>query len=305
MSIPSEKSPNVNAAITIMPTNFEALKQTFAAMQIDPKNKAFLNAETSSRAFQGSVSTSDAQTSVAVSFLTDQKLLEAMLPPGKNLAINGAPVVTVVAIYQGGIKWLAGRTYNLFMVMLPVVHNGKNGKTYGSFLPVVWENLTEPILLGREGLGWPKIYADLPRLRILNDSCQAIAHWQGFTFLDINVTGLHPLTPAELKQRTEAAKNSPPNSGPICHKFILKTGSMLETDADYLTISTNEGAATATIREVLTGKADIRFIKGTFEQLPTMAHIIDKLAALPVKQVFDATMTTQTGGGMGAVKILE
>jgi hypothetical protein len=97
----------------------------------------------------------------------------------------------------------------------------------------------------------------------------------------------------------------PPSAGLICHKFIIETGSFFETDADYLTISTNQGAPGSTIREVLTGKGDIRFIKGTFEQLPTMGHIIEKLADLEVKQVLDTTLVTQTGGGMGAVKILE
>ena len=297
--------PNINAAIAIMPTNFTVMKQALEAMQFDFSQASLITSDMSSRAFQGSVSISDAQTTVAVSFLTNQKQIEAMLPPGKNLAISGSPVVTVVAIYQGGIKWLAGRSYNLFMVMLPVVHTGKNSQTFGQFLPVVWENMTEPILMGREALGWPKIYADLPPARKLNDTWQSIAVWHGFTFLDINVTDVRALTPAELKQRAEAAKAAPPNAGSICHKFILKTGSMFETDADYLTISTNEGAPPATIREVLTGKASIRFNKGTFEQLPTMAHIIDKLAALEVKQVFDATIATQTGGGMGAVKILD
>jgi len=300
-----KSQPNVNAAIAIMPTNFSVMKQAFEAMQLNITQTSLITSELSSRAFQGSVSISDAQTAVSVSFLSDQKQLEAMLPPGKNLAIYGPPVVTVAVIYQGGIKWLAGRPYNLLMVMLPVVHNGKNGKTYGQFLPVVWENLTEPILMGREALGWPKIYAELPPARKLNDTWQSIAAWQGFTFLDINVTDIHALTPAELKQKAEAAKNAPPNSGSICHKFILKTGSMVETDADYLTISTGEGAPASTIREVLTGKATIRFNKATFEQLPTMGHIIDKLAALEIKQVFDTTIATQTGGGMGAVKILE
>jgi hypothetical protein len=36
-----------------------------------------------------------------------------------------------------------------------------------------------------------------------------------------------------------------------------------------------------------------------------MHHIINKLAALPVKEVYRGIILTQTGGGMGAVKILE
>jgi len=296
---------NLNIGVVIMPTNFDVMKKAMEAMQLNITGSANLTSSVSSKAFQGSVSISDAQTAVSISFLSNEKQLAALLPPGKNLAINGPPVVTVAMIYQGGLKWLAGRTYNLLMVMIPVVHTGKNGKTQGQFLPVVWENLTEGILMGRDLLGWPKIYADLPRARRLNDTWQSTASWFGFQFVDINIKELHPLTPAEMQQRAEAAKKAPASAGLICHKFILKTGSFFETDADYLTISTNEGAPSATIREVLTGKGDIRFIKGTNEQLPTMGHIIDKLAGLEIKQIPDTTIVTQMGGGMGAVKILE
>jgi len=288
--------------VVLMPTNFEIMRKEMERHHLNPKTANI--SDLSSTAFQGSISAGDAQTTVIVSFLTNREQIEAMLPPGKNLTVDGPPVVTVVAVYQGGIKWLAGRLYNLVLIQFPVVHSGKNGKTNGQFLPVVWENMTEPILMGREALGWPKIFAELPAPRRLGDTVESIAAWCGFTFLDINVKNLHTLTPAELKQRAGNMKNARPSAGLICHKFILKTGSFFETDADYLTISTNEGAAPATIREMLTGTADIKFIKGTFEQLPTMGHIVEKLAGLEIKQVFDADVVTQTGGGMGVVRQL-
>jgi hypothetical protein len=285
------KSP-LPAGIMIMPTNFAAMKNVREAY----------NASDAITVADHTVA-SDV-TSVAVSFLTNQKQIETMLPSGKNLSIYGPPVVTVAAVYQGGLNWLAGRGYNLMLVMLPVAHKGKNGQTIGFFLPVVWENMTEPIMMGRETLGWPKIYADLPPARKLNDTWQTIATWYGFQFVDINVKNIRALTPAELQER---ATNEQPNAGLICHKFILRTGALpeLETDADYLTISTNEGATTPTYEEVLTGKADIRFIKATWEQMPTMVHIVEKLADLEIKEVYDATMASYTGGSMGLTRILE
>ena len=72
-----------------------------------------------------------------------------------------------------------------------------------------------------------------------------------------------------------------------------------------MTISTNEGATTPTYKEVLTGKADIRFIGATWEQMPTMVHIVEKLADLEIKEVYDATMASYTGGSMGLTRILE
>jgi acetoacetate decarboxylase len=287
--------------VPIMPTSAEALRKAregyVAALKAGTVNP-------SEHFFQGSVSAHDAETSVVVRFLSDPGQIESMLPAGKNLAVDDPPVVTVVAVYQGGLRWLAGLTYNLLLVILPVVHSGKAGKTHAGFLPVVWENMTEPIIMGRELLGWPKIYADLPPARKLHDTWQSIAAWNGFTFLDINLTGLHVPDEAELKQMEADGQQA--SAGMICHKYISRTGATnFETDADYLTLATNEGAPAPVMRELLTGRADIRFNHCTWEQVPTMHHIINKLAALPVKEVYRGIILTQTGGGMGAVKILE
>ena len=291
MKQPTVLEPAFNAGMQIMPTHVGIVK----AMQGQPSTRA--------QSFQGSsVSVSDIQTAVSVSFLSDAKALTAFLPPGKNLSIRGDPVVTIAAVYQGGLRWLAGRSYNLFLVILPVVHEGKHGKTAGGFLPVVWENMAEPILMGRETLGWPKIYADLPPLRKLNDTMQSLAAWHGFTFLDIGLFGLRATTDAELKARQA---RQPASAGLICHKYIPRTGCPGEADADYLTLSTDEGAMEPTYREFLTGEAQVRFTMGSWEQLPTMTHTVAKLAALPVEQVVDVIVTTQSGGSMGKTTILE
>ncbi len=291
MNKPISLAPSFNAGMQIMPTHADVIKASLAQANNRPNS------------FQGSsVSSADTQTSVAVSFLTDREALAAFLPPGKNLSIHGDPVLTVVSVYQGGLRWLAGRTYNLLLVILPVVHEGKAGKTVGGFLPVVWENMTEPILMGRETLGWPKIYAELPPLRKLGDTMQCVAAWHGFTFVDIDVSALRAMTAEELKTRSNGQSAS---AGLICHKYIGRTGSPGQADADYLTLSTDEGAVAPAYREFLTGDAEVRFFKGTWEQLPTMTHTVARLADLKVERVTDVIVTTQFGGGMGKTRILE
>ncbi len=275
-----------------MPTNFDIMRNAIPA---EPAAAA-----SAPPVAENTVAT-DVMT-VSVSFLTDSEQLEAMLPPGKHLSIHGPPVVTVSAVYQGGLAWLAGRGYNLILVALPVVHTGRTGQTVGRFLPVVWENMAEPILVGRETLGWPKIYADLPPVRRLNDSCQCLAAWHGFTFAEMAVTGLRPLAPAELQAR---AANTAPSAGLICHKFILRTGSWTETDADYLTLSGSDGARAPVVREVLTGKAGVRFNSASWAELPTMTHIVNRLADLEIREVYDATVFSQSGGSMGTTRILD
>ena len=121
--------PPFSAGITIMPTNLDIINRN---------RESFINnSSVAENTVAGDVS------AVAVSFLTDRSQIEALLPSGKNLSLNGPPVVSVVAVYQGSLNWLAGRGYNLILVMLPVIHKGKKGETVGFYLPVVWENMTE------------------------------------------------------------------------------------------------------------------------------------------------------------------
>jgi hypothetical protein len=39
----------------------------------------------------------------------------------------------------------------------------------------------------------------------------------------------------------------------------------------------------------------VTFVAGTFDELPTLAHIVAPLAALPCLEVLEATLTRSTG----------
>jgi len=274
----------------IMPTNLEQIKALKAS-----------KGKTIDEMISDSTIATDV-TSVSVSFLSRKEQLEALLPPGKKLTVQGQPVVSVTAVYQGALLWLAGRGYNLILVNFPVAFRGKKEQVIGSFNYVVWENMTEPILGGRETLGWPKIYAEIPPARVLQDKLHVSASWYGFNFLDMSLENIETLTLAEILERQKGAQ---PNAGIISHKYVMKTGHPEEADADYLTISTQIGAKPAVPKEISVGKAKIQFHKATWEQLPTMSHIINKLADLEVKETYDGVISKYTGGSMGAVKILE
>jgi hypothetical protein len=75
----------INMGCSIMPTNLEELKKRRDLYMSEVTHGVFNPVES---IFQGSISSSDAETSVVVRFLSDKKQMEAMLPPGKNLAIT-------------------------------------------------------------------------------------------------------------------------------------------------------------------------------------------------------------------------
>ena len=95
------------------------------------------------------------------------------------------------------IGWLAGRGYNIAIVRVPTRWRGQENIT-GAFVPVLWESMAEPILTGRDELGWPKIFADIPAPVVENGNWQAHAAWEGFAFLEMSAGCFAALT--EQKQ---------------------------------------------------------------------------------------------------------
>lgn len=248
-------------------------------------------------------------TSMSVSFLTNAGQLEPILPPDKGLELRGEPVVSVSTTYLGALAWLAGRSYALTIVSIPVTFHGKERDIQGNFLPVIWENMTEPILTGREQIGWSKIYADIAPLSVIGDSMHCVASWHGFRFMDMAIENMRPLTGEELKTRQEAMA-SDASEGSIHWKYIPRTGHPGEADADYLTMSTSRGAPPSEIKSmsVFTGEGSIQFRRARWEDLPTMVPVVNTLADLEVREIVSATTSKVESigtGGMGQTIILE
>ena len=126
--------------------------------------------------------------------------------------------------------------------------------------------------------------------------------------MDLTIDNLRQLTDEELKARQEAMA-SQASEGSIQWKYIRKTGTMDEADADYLTISTNKGAPPSEIKSlaVWTGDGSIEFHRSTWGDLPTMVNVVNTFADLGAREISGSivTKTESIGGGMGQTLTLE
>ncbi len=237
-------------------------------------------------------------TSFTVNFLTSASQLRALLPERFELA--GEPVVTVYANYQTDIEWLAGRGYNLLGVRFPATFNGAQDQVTGQLLTVLWENLTDPILTGRDELGVPKIYCELPEPRETGDGYHLAASWLGFRFLDVSITDLQPLTGAQIEDRQRAQTSA----GDLHYKYIPKTGEWGSADVAYVT---HIPAATPNrvIHEQFSASGSIEFQRARWEDMPTQFNIVNALQALEIREYRGASMSRWTGGkDLGDARIL-
>ena len=220
-----------------------------------------------------------------VRFATDGDKLNALLPPGFSLWKD--PVVTVEITYMTEIGWLAGRGYNMCDVKFDVVFAGTDGPVHGTLVLVRWENLCDPILSGREELGHNKLYCEIPPLRVLDGRHAATMCWLETPFLDVAISDLKPGPPAP--------GGDPLHRGMLSYKYVPATGDWGEADVEYTTLSAPI-RDNVTVRSFQVGKGEVAFRHCSWEQLPTLHHIVNAFADLPIVEMLGGYLVDATGG---------
>ena len=224
-------------------------------------------------------------TSISVSFVSNPDQLSALLPEGFEL---DEPTVTVTLTHMKEIEWLAGRGYATLGLTFPATFRGKEDTASGPFLTVLWENLADPIITGREDIGFSKIYCELPEPRFTNQEAHGTAGWLGYQFMDIGVTNL-----AE-KPVEEFAGGWGKVDGMLHYKYIPRTEAWGEADVAYAVMTPATGGHRRVL-EYSTGEGHLEWHRARWEDLPTQYNIINTFADLEVKEYVGGSVTRTVG----------
>jgi acetoacetate decarboxylase len=219
-------------------------------------------------------------TAMTVSYLTDREKLAQYLPAPFEVAEEA--VVSVVYARNRQVDWLAGHGYNMIAVRASAVFRGERETLAGPYSLVTWENLTDPILTGRELQGIPKVYADIADHVVDAGVWQAGATHFGHRIVDLGITDLRELTPAELDAglRAEAERTA------MGWRHIPGVGGVGRTTSEPTAFpSENE------FTSVQVGEGAIEWHELTWEQNPTQSHIVNALADLPILGYAPALVT--------------
>lgn len=221
-------------------------------------------------------------------FLTDANMLNNWLPD--RFKVWGDPVVTCEATYFDGFGWLAGRGYNMCDLKFNAVYESKNGPVHGTMLIVRYENLTDPILSGREELGHNKLWCKIPPVRDVDGRKSTEMSWLGCTFWRINAW--------DLVENNAMPASDPMHKGLLSYKHIPTTGNWGDTDVGYATLT--PPAWNGKVIRRLVGKGEVEFIRPKWEDLPTMYHMINAFCDLPQIESRGGYYFEMEGGASGA-----
>lgn len=214
---------------------------------------------------------------VATCFLTDAGKLDELLPPGMRL--DGEPVVTVELLFITELAWLAGRGYNSLGVKFPVICQGQTETVRGPYLSVLWENMADPMVTGREELGYAKLYCEIDQPAILKDRRRYGASWQGHRFFEMELTDI------------EVADKWPEREGDglLHYRYVPAIGQPGVADFAGPTLSPPSPHFELLDHKKADGR--LRFIRSSWEELPTLVHIVNTLADLPIVEYRGASIS--------------
>lgn len=230
-------------------------------------------------------------TVILATFNANKEQLEPLLPPGFTLR---APyTLTFDFSFITNIEWLAGRGYNTFGVSIPASYHGENETVHGDLLLVLWENKADPILTGRDDLGFAKLYCEIPEPQYLGDDVICRASWDGFEFASLR---LKTIAPINIDQLPEGPEGCEPSQGSLHYKYIPKIGCPGEADAAYACLTPSDWPNMKIQAAHLANTAELNINAGTWEQLPTLIHITQVLAALDLGECSEAYITQAIGG---------
>ncbi|MBN4075599.1 MAG: hypothetical protein COA71_14035 [SAR86 cluster bacterium] len=225
-------------------------------------------------------------TSISVSFRSNPEQLEALLPD--CFTLGDEPIVTILASEMKNVDWLAGRGYSMIGVSFPAQFSGKKDQVKGEFLCVLFENMCEPIITGREELGFSKVYCEISDPVISDTRAKVSASWQGFQFLDINVGKLR-----ESSIENNGSKVGS-NEGTLHYKYMPKTEEWGSADVEYPTFFP-ASSDHSRVNKYLTGEGELCWNKAQWEDLPTLFNIVNTLASLEVIEYTGASLTYTVG----------
>ncbi|KEQ92127.1 hypothetical protein AUEXF2481DRAFT_47987 [Aureobasidium subglaciale EXF-2481] len=193
------------------------------------------------------------------------------------------------------IKFKTSRTFlqNLFptessgyrhfgMYIHGVRYTKQNGETIdATYMPLIFEPLTDPIVSGRDEFGMPKVFCDVDIRRHV-DSYRVRTSWQGSMFGIFNIDGLEEADPAAEAGTIDGEADY----GVLTYKYSSAVGERGKADPAYAVVA-RHAEESKVVPSKVTGlwrskKPNFELDSLTQQDLPTLQPIVSKLAQTAV-----------------------
>jgi hypothetical protein len=162
-------------------------------------------------------------------------------------------------------------------------------------MPILFESLADPIVSGREELGMPKLYTAID-VHERNSSYRLQTSWQGALWSHFELEDLEDQDPAADKGTIGGE-----DDGILVYRYIPKVGRHTkgEPEAEYPVFVPHAQEPKVVASQVTclrrTRNAKVEIDRLGWDALPTLHHVVSRLAEIPVDEVIDAKITEGRG----------
>lgn len=249
-------------------------------------------------------------TVATIRFKTSASLVSTLFPNDSYAFPQHKSMVEVSFVLQSlrDLDWLGGAGYDLFTFNIHGVTFTKKDGTdiQGTFVAATWENRCEPIITGREELGWPKLWSDIDIHNSATKNLQATFSWNGAEWGRLWLDG--PESDASTEATSaENGESDVAEEGFFLHKYTPCSAfrDSPQADAEYdifipkgsgEDMSAHHGShdrPEPTIR--IHSGGGVSFTPLGWKKLPTLQHIVSRLEELPQYGLVEASLKTTSG----------
>jgi hypothetical protein len=237
-------------------------------------------------------------TTASVRFKTSRTFLETIFPT-QSFSFRDRATVCLASFSvttPGSVSGLGGDgCYSSFGLYLHGVEYRKKDGTsvLGSYLPVVFENLADSVISGREEIGIPKLFCDI-NIKRRSNTYHMEASWRGTSFAEISLSQLEVDDP-----RTESrAFSREVDYDTLAYRYVPAVGAPGQADAEYAIVvpGEEEKVVCPSVNAVWRSKdASVRIDARDWSALPTLHHVTSILAEIPIYEVVSAKVVEGTG----------
>ena len=227
----------------------------------------------------------------SVKFKTSRTLLQNLLP--SHLMTLAGPGSTAFASFShtiwSNVSWLGGRGYNELVFYIHGVQGVKaDGSSLpGSFLGVTFVDSADVIVGDREDLGMPKVFCDLHTQRT-GSTYVLKASWHGTEFAEMRLYDV-------VETTAEAMGKGVDSDRVFTHRYIPAMGNKAEPIADSIVCLPSVRTLRSDEKRKRAARGVVNLTKHDAKALPTLHHILARLAELPIFEVIEGTVVEGAG----------
>lgn len=236
----------------------------------------------------------------SIKFKTSRTLLQTLFP-NDSFSFIDPGTVALASFSQTTLDkmdWLGGGGYNhLGLYIHGVQYRKATGEVIkGTYMPILFESLADPIVSGREELGMPKLYSAID-VHVRQTSYHISASWQGAVwgnFVWQNLEDQDPLT-------DKGTIGGEADDGILVYRYIPAVGAdnKGKAEAEYPVFvphaEESKVIPSKVTRVRTTLDASFKIDGMDWNALPTLHHVVSRLAEIPVYGVVGAKVVEGEG----------